>query len=282
MSNDGRTQSLNDGSNDPSPHDRVHISARLPEQPQLTDLPEQWLAWMEANPHRALPGIGRVNSSFRLDDIRALLSVSQLAPSPGNATTPQGHYRFQGMMVHILRVPGRYQAIVQSHGIEIAATRSYTRYQSSSGSMTLEDVARHLADSSITFEEADSFLQYARTWVCHDPQAASMQPNDPPTRVTVHPGPAGPTINGVDDWSTSPIIGAPSGTPLTARATVEQSGLPYSGPDIPLAMAIGLAAVLPNSGTANPSSVATTPPRPDSPPVHLAGPHAFLDSETDD
>ncbi|KAF4574702.1 hypothetical protein EYR36_006052 [Pleurotus pulmonarius] len=134
--------------------------------PQSEDPPNRWAAYYhyERRVHRPPAGI---QDPLNLRQVRGWRVMRMLSPTDQSAGASFGRQRtlFNQRFCELLAVPGQYRSIVVRDHLSIANVGNFHPLGGSIDNLTIEMVARHLADCGFSYAWANDCWDFAQAWV---------------------------------------------------------------------------------------------------------------------
>ncbi|KAF4583480.1 hypothetical protein EYR38_002231 [Pleurotus pulmonarius] len=137
--------------------------------PQSDDPPNRWAAYYhyERRVHRPPAGI---QDPLNLRQVRGWRVMRMLSPTEQSAGASFGRQRtlFNQRFCELLAVPGQYRRIVARDGLAIANVGNFHQFGGSLDNLTIDMVARHLAECGFSYAWANDCWDFAQAWVTDD------------------------------------------------------------------------------------------------------------------
>ncbi len=137
--------------------------------PQSEDPPNRWAAYYhyERRVHRPPAGI---QDPLNLRQVRGLRVMRMLSPTDQSAGASFGRQRslFSQRFCELLAVPGQYRSIVARDRLAIANVGNFHPMGGSIDNLTVDMVARHLADCGFSYAWANDCWDFAQAWITDD------------------------------------------------------------------------------------------------------------------
>ncbi|KAF4567406.1 hypothetical protein EYR40_006404 [Pleurotus pulmonarius] len=134
--------------------------------PQSTDPPEKWAVYYHYERRVHAPPAG-ISDPLNLRQVRGWRTMRVLSPNENSAGASFSRQRtlFHQRFCELLAVPGLYRRILLREHISVTPIANFRPLGGSIDNLTVEAVARHLAECGFSFAWADDCWDFAQAWV---------------------------------------------------------------------------------------------------------------------
>ncbi|KAF4605654.1 hypothetical protein EYR40_004442 [Pleurotus pulmonarius] len=134
--------------------------------PQSHDPPERWAAYYHYERRVHAPPAG-ISDPLNLRQVRGWRAMRALSPNENSAGASFSRQRtlFHQRFCELLAVPGLYRRTLLRESISITPTVNFRPLSGSIDNLTVEAVARHLAECGFSHAWADDCWDFAQAWV---------------------------------------------------------------------------------------------------------------------